>query len=150
MDIQIAVNHDHDVAIEVSDDGESKTYVAFSDGPTIDGRQVQYSLTEGDGHRLYDKSFRHIRTVNTSGWDPHDFLITEDDTLLKPAARPAVEPWSDSASASWAPGSDTNDARTRVRRPAMIMVMLALLIAAKADDWLMTVELNEGTGQMNT
>ena len=27
MDIQIAVNHDHDVAIEVSDDGESKTYV---------------------------------------------------------------------------------------------------------------------------
>ena len=62
--------------------GTSRHFRAFSDGPTIDGRQVQYSLTEGDGHRLYDKSFRHIRTVNTSGWDAHDFLITEDDTLL--------------------------------------------------------------------
>lgn len=45
---------------------------------------------------------------------------------------------------------DAIDAPTRVRRPAMIMVMLALLIAAKADDWQMTVDFNEGTGQMNT
>ena len=31
MDIQIAVNHDHDVAIEVSDDGESKTLITEDD-----------------------------------------------------------------------------------------------------------------------
>ena len=62
--------------------GTSRHFRAFSDGPTIDGRQVQYSLTERDGHRLYDESFRHIRTVSMPGSDPHDFLITEDDTLL--------------------------------------------------------------------
>ena len=62
--------------------GTGGHFRAFSDGPTIDGRQVQYSLTEGDGHRLYDESFHHIRTVSMPGSDPHDFLITEDDTLL--------------------------------------------------------------------
>ena len=62
--------------------GTAGHFRAFSDGPTIDGRQVQYSLTEPDGHRLYDESFHHIRTVSMSGWYAHDFLITEDDTLL--------------------------------------------------------------------
>ena len=62
--------------------GTGGHFRAFSDGPSIDGRQVQYSLTEADGHRLYDESFRHIRIVNMPGWDEHDFLITEDDTLL--------------------------------------------------------------------
>ena len=62
--------------------GTGGHFRAFSDGPSIDGRQVQYSLTEVDGHRLYDESFRHIRIVNRPGWDEHDFLITEDDTLL--------------------------------------------------------------------
>ena len=61
--------------------GHSGNFRAFSNGTTINGRQVQYSLTGVDGHRLYDQSFRHIRTVTMPGWDPHDFLITEDDTL---------------------------------------------------------------------
>ena len=42
----------------------------------------QHSLTHGDGHRLYDANFRHLRTVTMPGRDPHDFLITEDDTVL--------------------------------------------------------------------
>jgi hypothetical protein len=33
--------------------GTGGHFRAFSDGPSIDGRQVQYSLTEADGHRLY-------------------------------------------------------------------------------------------------
>ena len=61
--------------------GHSGNFRAFSNGTTINGRRVQYSLTGVDGHRLYDQSFRHIRTVTMPGWDPHDFLITEDDTL---------------------------------------------------------------------
>ena len=62
--------------------GISGNFRAFSSGPTINGRQVQYSVTRAYGHSLYDESFRHLRTVSMSGWDPHDFLITEDDTLL--------------------------------------------------------------------
>ena len=146
LDVELGVDENHDIVVEVSDDGVTATYIvhcipdnfpdvrilkktarasehlmvvvpvvrlgisrsthkfvaimdtngvprfhlegsgghfrAFSNGPTIDGRQVQYALAESDGYGLYDRSFHRIRTVSTPGWDSHDFLITEDDTFL--------------------------------------------------------------------
>ena len=62
--------------------GESGNFRAFGNGPTIDGRQVRYSLTTAEGHALLDETLRVLRTVTISGWDSHDFLITEKGTLL--------------------------------------------------------------------
>ena len=47
-------------------EGSGGHFRAFSNGPTIDGRQVQYALAESDGYGLYDRSFHRIRTVSSA------------------------------------------------------------------------------------
>ena len=144
LDVQVAVNRNHDVAIELSDGGDAVIYVIhclpsdfpdirvlkktagvsdglmlvtpryggnnvrfsavidnngvprfhrksgfnfrfFSDGPTIDGEQVRYSV--GMVHRLLNRDFEVIRTLRKKDvpetWiDAHDFLFTDDGDYL--------------------------------------------------------------------
>ena len=131
---QVTVDDDHDIAIELSDGGETVTYVVhcippeafmvrvlrktdgatgglllvwagnsmivdsngvirhylsvagrnlqhYVDGPTIDGRQVAYSLIHSNGARLMDANLAEIRTVKPPArlpLDDHDFILGDD------------------------------------------------------------------------
>ena len=71
-------------------EANGRIFQRHPDGPTIDGRQVRYSVMIDDGKddeaELLDDELEKIRTVRTvaplTSTDHHDFAITEDGHLL--------------------------------------------------------------------
>ena len=72
--------------LDLSSGWSSWNFTRHAKGPTIDGKTVQYSVSQGDHAVLFDNRFEQMRTVTVVGdliaADPHDFLILENGNYL--------------------------------------------------------------------